>query len=327
MEQKTVLCVGMINCDVYFQNTPDNLMQVDTTFVKTKNVTMKVGGDAANVSLNLAGMGLPVKLVGNVSDNPFGNFSLDTLRNGGVDISSVYTDSKTGSGTSLLFFDTRNTKHSACFWGGNTSLTPDMITDSMLESASHMHIGSLINLQSFTAAPTQDLIRRAKEHGMTVSVDVSGGVRASKEERQVLLDVMPYADVFTLNDGELSELLGTRDPLEAAEMLAPRAPGLLILKLGKDGLFATDYHGLSLLLPSFADPSLIEDVTGAGDAFISGYIAGRLNGCSREQSLVLGNTASALCLKTVGASVWSIPYPELLAQAKANYAEWEDSHD
>ena len=268
MEQKTVLCVGMINCDVYFQNTPDNLMQVDTTFVKTKNVTMKVGGDAANVSLNLAGMGLPVRLVGNVTDNPFGNFPLDTLRAGGVDVSNVYTDSQTGSGTSLLFFDERNTKHSACFWGGNTSLKPDMITDRMLEGASHMHIGSLINLQSFTAGPTRDLILRAKNHGLTVSVDVSGGVRATKEERQVLLDVMPYADVFTLNDGELNELLGTKDPLEAAEKLAPHAPGLLVLKLGKDGLFATDYHGLSLLLPSFADPDAIKDVTGAGDAFL-----------------------------------------------------------
>ena len=319
--QKPVLCVGMINCDVYFHGVPDNLMQADTTFVK--DVTMKVGGDAANVSLNLAGMGFPVKLIGNIEDNVFGNFSLGVLRSAGVDVSDVYTNSKTGSGTSLLFFDERNVKHSACFWGGNCSLTPDMITDGMLSGASHMHIASLINLQSFTAEPTRDLIQRAKTLGLTVSVDVSGGVRASKEERQVLLDVMPYADVFTLNDGELFELLGTKDPMESAEKLATRAPGLLILKLGADGLYATDYRGLSLLLPSFADPDGIADTTGAGDAFISGFIAGKQRGYSTEQSLVLGNTASSLCLKTVGASVWSVPFEDLLAQAKANYADWE----
>ena len=323
--EKTVLCVGMLNCDVYIRNMPDDLMQADTTYAH--DVTLKVGGDAANVALNLSKMGLHAKLVANVEDNVFGNFGINLLEKEGVDISSVYTDSKTGSGTSLLFFDRRNVKHSACFWGGNTSLTPDMITDDMLEGASHMHIGSLINLQSFTAQPTRDLIRRAKEKGLTVSVDVSGGVRATKEERQVLLDVMSACDIFTLNEGELQELLGTKDPLQAAEQLRDIAPRLLILKLGKDGLYATDYKDLSLLLPSFADPESIVDTTGAGDAFISGFIAGLLHDCPIEQCLVLGATSSALCLDTVGASVWGIPFEKLLEKANNNYAFGEANHE
>ena len=46
-----VLCVGMLNCDVYFRNTPKNLMRTDTSFMR--DVTMLVGGDAMAALLKL----------------------------------------------------------------------------------------------------------------------------------------------------------------------------------------------------------------------------------------------------------------------------------
>ena len=65
-----VLCVGMLNCDVYFRNTPKNLMRTDTSFMR--DVTMLVGGDAANVSQNLAHMGITSYLAANVAGDVFG---------------------------------------------------------------------------------------------------------------------------------------------------------------------------------------------------------------------------------------------------------------
>ena len=61
-------------------------------------------------------------------------------------------DSETGTAVSLFFYDTDGKKHCGAFRGGNRSFHPDMVTDEMLKSARHMHIGSFVALESFHRA-------------------------------------------------------------------------------------------------------------------------------------------------------------------------------
>ena len=129
-----VLCVGMLNCDVYFKDIPHNLMQMDTTWAG--GVDMRVGGDAANVATDLSLMGLKVNLCANVTNDVFGDYTCEMLEKAGVDTSFVYHNSTSGSATSLLFFDPEGQKHSASFWGGNRTLEPSHVTDEMLDTAS-----------------------------------------------------------------------------------------------------------------------------------------------------------------------------------------------
>ena len=312
-----VLCVGMLNCDVYFKNIPRNLMQVDTTFAR--GAIMRVGGDAANVATNLAKMGLTTLLCANVTDDVFGNFCCEALAEHGVDTTHVYRTSTSGSATSLMFFDTEGVKHSASFWGGNRTLEPSQITDEMLKKARHMHIGSFVNLQSFFGEPAIDLLKRAKALGLTISADISaGGGKPVVWEK--ISQVMPLCDVFTMNENEMFTLTGTSDEVEAAEKLSVCAPGLLLLKQGPRGVYATDFKGFAKLMPTLTNPDDVIDTTGAGDAFISGYIAGLMHDLSREECIHCGSASSALCLVSMGASLWGIPFEDVLALARERAA-------
>lgn len=320
MEQQlpnAVLCVGMLNCDVYFKNIPRNLMQTDTTFAR--GAVMRVGGDAANVAANLSKMGISTMLCANVTDDVFGNFGCETLAGYGVDTTYIYRNSTSGSATSLMFFDTEGKKHSCSFWGGNKTLRPEQITDEMLQKACHMHIGSFVNLQSFCGQPAVDLLNRAKSFGLTISADISAGGGKPIDLEQIA-QVMPLCDVFTMNENEMYTLTGTRDEVQAASILEKCAPGLLLLKQGPRGVYVTDFQGFAKLMPTLTDPDAVIDTTGAGDAFISGFIAGLVNGLDTESCIHMGSASSALCLVSMGASTWGIPYADVLALARERAA-------
>jgi fructokinase len=70
-----------------------------------------------------------------------------------------------------------------------------------------------------------------------------------------------------MGDDELSPMLGTEDPHEAAEMLLGRGAALALISLGPDGaVYATpDFSGH---VPAFEVDEIL-DATGAGDAFLA----------------------------------------------------------
>ncbi len=305
-----VLCVGMLNCDVFFRNTPKNLMHTDTSFMR--DVTMLVGGDAANVSQNLAHMGITSYLAANVAGDVFGQHVCDTLEGEGVDTRFVRRDSETGTAVSLFFYDTDGKKHCGAFRGGNRSFHPDMVSDEMLKSARHMHIGSFVTLESFIGQPAETLIRRAKALGLTVSADISGG---SAADRDTMRRVIPLCDVFTMNEEETLELTNETDMKCASEKLREFAPALLILKQGARGVFVTDFKGYEKQFAPLARPEEVKDAVGAGDSFISGYIAALLHGESRDECIKTGSAASAICISDFGASNWKVSYEQVRAFA------------
>ena len=50
---------------------------------------LSIGGNAANVSMNLARLGVKVGVAGCVGEDVFGQFAVDTLKRGGVDVRGV----------------------------------------------------------------------------------------------------------------------------------------------------------------------------------------------------------------------------------------------
>ncbi len=53
------------------------------------DLPLSIGGNAANVSMDLARLGVKVGVAGVVGRDAFGQFAIDTLRAGGVDTTSV----------------------------------------------------------------------------------------------------------------------------------------------------------------------------------------------------------------------------------------------
>ncbi|MFT3820785.1 MAG: carbohydrate kinase family protein [Rubrivivax sp.] len=79
-------------------------------------------------------------------------------------------------------------------------------------------------------------------------------------------------DVFSLNRTEALALLGAAEPRAAAAALLDAGARCIVLRLGADGALVADARSMLRLRPP---PGPVVDVTGAGNAFCGGFLAGR----------------------------------------------------
>jgi sugar/nucleoside kinase (ribokinase family) len=117
--------------------------------------------------------------------------------------------------------------------------------------------------------------------------------------------VLPQTDLFCPSIHEARGILGLPDrasPRDIAQGLFDLGVRQVVaLKMGPEGSFVMSRDGESHRVPAVAVVDTV-DGTGAGDAFIAGFIAARLRGLDLLESTRLGNASGALCVGAMGAT-------------------------
>ena len=84
-------------------------------------------------------------------------------------------------------------------------------------------------------------------------------------------DLLPEVDIVSMNLTEGQGLLGSRDPAVQSRLLLQGGAHTVIIRMGADGaLISSRSRSLRLTPPS----TLVVDVTGGGNAFCGGFLAG-----------------------------------------------------
>ena len=135
---------------------------------------------------------------------------------------------------------------------------------------------------------------RARERGMTVSVDPSSSALLSAQ----FLDDAEGAGLLLPNASEAHALTGESEPELAARALAARF-GEVVVTLGPEGALWTD--GEEVLRAAAEPVEAVVDSTGAGDAFAAGLLSARASGASTAEALAAGCRLAARAVATPGA--------------------------
>lgn len=164
----------------------------------------------------------------------------------------------------------------------------DRLALRVVETASAHH------LHAYAGEDHTELVRTARERGMTVSLDSWGG--PWWEATAPLASLLDGADVVLANGDEALAMTGETDVHRAAMHLGEHCP-IAVVKLGARGAIATA-EGQLHEVP--AEPAEIVDTTGAGDCFNAGFLRGWLTGLAVEQCLTLATICGARAVETFG---------------------------
>jgi sugar/nucleoside kinase (ribokinase family) len=118
-----------------------------------------------------------------------------------------------------------------------------------------------------------------------------------EHHRDGLLALLPRLDGLIVNDGEVKQLTGKSNLIQAGRAALAMGPKLVIVKKGEHGcfVFSNFFH---YALPAYPT-ELVVDPTGAGDSFAGGFM-GYLANCD---SISLWNMKRAVAYGTVTASL------------------------
>ena len=271
-----VICAGHVNWDITLR--VDRLPEPDGE-ASIRAQTGAGGGSAANVAAGLAGLDVPVSLLGSVGDDDHGRATTKELAESGVDCDPVRTAAGE-TAVKYLVVDADGEVFVLGRSGVNEAFRSADLSETLLADADVLHLTSQ---RPRTAAR---LAERAADAGLLVSFDP--GRRLGERDYSATLD---RADLVFLNDREATTALDQWDA-------GPDGTTTVVLKHGARGGEVRRGDGV-VSHPGFAvDPV---DTTGAGDAFAAGFLASRLRGDDDSTALAVANACGALAARAAGA--------------------------
>ncbi len=308
MKKYDILTVGYAGYDLAISGVPQNAMELDSTGVGGRIIT--VGGDGINAATSFARLGYKTAIATAVGDDELRDTVLKHLRANGI--SEEYVSVLIGAETTftLLLIGENGERHCLIRQGCRPLIAPDMIPDDALNNARHLHYASFYPMVKLDPhAP--ELLRKAKEAGMTTSMDA---VRYEGSDAfDYIFPALHYVDLFIPGIAEAEMIFATRDFQKMKKILKPTGMKYFGIKCGADGLYLTDfkkdYH-----IPTYCKGTPV-DTTGAGDALVSGCAAAMVEGFDTEKIGRFGSANAAFAIESFGATTGLKPMEDVLKRA------------
>jgi len=183
--------------------------------------------------------------------------------------------------------------------GANMTLNADDLRSDLLDEAGLLHVSGYALFSESSRMTVQELMREAQERGLPWTIDPASIGFLSEIGPANFLHWTSGAAFCFANEDEAALLAGSPDPAMQGIVLT-RHYGHVIVKRGARGAELFGRNGACLAtLP--APPAEVVDTTGAGDAFLAGFLAAYLEHRPLEACLAQGITAGTAATTFFGA--------------------------
>lgn len=288
-----VVCLGILVADVYGKPVDEWPERGRLSVVDDMGIGL--GGCAANTGQCLIKLGVDTAIMGKVGNDGFGRFCTDTLREAGADTRGIVVDSAPGTSATMVMIDSSGERTFLHYPGANGRLRTDELDFGVITDCRIFHCAGALVMGDFDGEPMAECLRRAKEAGVTTALDTVYNDRSGWMEK--LRPCLQYADVFLPSLAEAQKLTEAQQPEVVAEKLLEAGPRIVALKMGEHGSYVRTADQ-ELRMPAYQVTPV--DGTGAGDAFVAGFLRGMLEGWDLERTTKFGNAVGGLCVTGIG---------------------------
>ncbi|MDR1106853.1 MAG: carbohydrate kinase family protein [Treponema sp.] len=298
--KRKVLCAGLAVCDVPLRPIPKTILEDDICFIE--NPKMSTGGDALNVAVTLAALGVPAALSGLVGGDANGDFIIKRLGELGVDTGGMIRHPSLGTVVSYILIEPGGDRHFVLSDELSSVFDYGDIPSRLIDEADMVYFGSAMCMKAMDRGGAAALFRRARGLGKTTLADTScsNPSLGASYWRELLAPMLRETDVFMPSYDEAVILTGAGELSGIRDSLAPFGLKLLVVKLGAEGCYITDFRN-EWAIPAFAEFRPV-DTTGAGDSFVGGFIRGLLEGWPPESAGIFANVVAGFNVTKLGAT-------------------------
>ncbi|MEL7009048.1 MAG: carbohydrate kinase [Cyanobacteria bacterium J06588_4] len=264
-----VICLG----EILFDRLAD---QAGKTVSEVTSWTDYPGGAPANVACALAKLGTPSAFVGRVGKDPQGKQLVRLLESIGVDISGVQYDEQAPT---RQVYVTRSVEGDRTFAGfgerradrfADAYLTQDLLSTKLFLEAEYLVLGTLELAYPQAKAAVFRALELAVEHDLKIVLDVNWRPMFwlnQDEALPLIKQLWQYVDFLKLAKEEAEWLFNTANAGEIFDR-----PASIIGVLVSDGDAQVSYCLSKNKGTVEPIKTIVQDTTGAGDAFLAGFI-------------------------------------------------------
>ncbi|NCU17523.1 carbohydrate kinase family protein [Pallidibacillus pasinlerensis] len=232
------------------------------------------GGAPANVAAAVAKFGAESAMITKLGMDAFSDFLIEELQKIGVKTDKIKRTKEANTG--LAFVSLREDGERDFSFYRNPSadllLSEDEIEESWFVKGDILHFCSVDLVESPMKKAHEKAIGLVKENGGIISFDPNVRLplwNSAEKCRQTILEFIPKAHIIKISDEELAFITGITNEKEAIESLFTGDVKAVIYTKGANG---ADLYTKNAKYESTGFKVEVQDTTGAGDAFIGGFL-------------------------------------------------------
>ncbi|MCD8362427.1 MAG: carbohydrate kinase family protein [Lachnospiraceae bacterium] len=286
-----VVCIGQVTLDIIVRGYTEGMIRPGELGL-VDDVSLSAGGDAVNEASVLTAMGYNTTLEIALGDDIAGQMILAELKERGLELGKATVEcGKTSVLTTVLvdadaerrFLISKNQEQFACLdISGDLDLNARIVTLSSLFMPPFLDVDSVIGLA-----------KRIREAGALLCVDCS----VNGLPFDYYGDLWGYVDYFFPNEQEARYFSKEENPESMADYFLSKGIGNVIIKLGDEGCLVKNAKE-SFFQRAFQVTAV--DTTGAGDAFMAGFLAGILDSENLRFCSRMACAAASIMVQHVG---------------------------
>ena len=292
MNRKPIVVVGSINMDLVARA---ERIPLPGETVHSSGFEMHPGGKGANQAVAVARLGYPVRMIGRIGSDTFGETLRAQLAQSGVDASSVQL-SKSPSGVAVIAVASNGENAIVVTPGANALVSPrdvDENVDAIREA------GVVLTQLEIPIETVQHLGKLCARLDVPLVLDPAPA-------RPLPTELLEQISWLTPNETEIAQCLpegkravDARNASEIVEVLMNRCNCSAILKMGSRGAYLATRTGIRQQIDACSVAAV--DTTGAGDAFNGAFAVGLMLRTSPLESAQFAVAASAVSVTRAGA--------------------------
>ncbi|MBQ3273749.1 MAG: carbohydrate kinase family protein [Christensenellaceae bacterium] len=306
-----LVCVGISVVDCIINGYTGEKLS-ERSYI-SDSVSLQPGGEAVNVSVAAAKLGLNIRAVSGIGADKAGDVILTELKGAGVDTSDIIVKDDFRTPVAVIFVDGDGNRVTIISKAHRQNFRPDLDLG-YLDSAPALSLGSLFRAPFNDPEVLYTVLKGAKDRGMTTYVDTKMP-NSDIKKLDDLRDSLPLIDYIFPNEDEAAYYSGCVRNEDMAGAFLEKGVKNVIVKLGAKGCFFMNGEE-SITVPGLKADAV--DATGAGDNFIAGFIASLREGKDIKEALAFANACGAVCTLAVGATAGLKNKEQVLKYLKSN---------
>ena len=254
------------------------------------------GGCANNTALALARLGISAGAMGKIGTDAFGDLILQELTDNSVDVTGMRQDAHVSTSFTFVAIASDGERTFYHYIGANGELCEADLNWELIKTTKILHIAGALVMPRFDGAPMANVLREAKRLGITTSLDTA--YDATGKWMETLEPCLRHVDIFMPSIVEAQQLTGLSEYREIAQFLRNHYNiQTIAIKMGENGSYISTSE-TELSVPAY--PVNVVDATGAGDAYVAGFLAGIIMGWDLEATAELASATGAACVTAIG---------------------------
>lgn len=288
------------------------------------------GGAPANVAVAMTRLGAPPWFLSRIATDEFGDHLTTRLADEGVPDRFVQRDDDHATTLAFVTHDESADRSFSFYRDGpaDERITASPIPDDVLDAVDRVAIGGV----SLTTEPARtamfDLVDRAQDHECTIVFDPNSRPELwpnTDQPMAVIERMLEQVDVVKTSTDDFARFDYSSAPEQLADRLLALGPHTVLLTLGRAGAAMHATAESPWGMGSWAHDGYLVDVvdtTGAGDAFLGGFLAALDDSNSASETDpkdLLGYANAVAALATTGDGAWTaLPDRDAVADLQRN---------